>query len=61
LTGVPAEFQRVRLPMQQHIGMPALPVVKVGDRVKVGDLVGEIIRAGMGAPVHASMSGVVRE
>jgi Na+-translocating ferredoxin:NAD+ oxidoreductase RnfC subunit len=46
--------------MRQHIGMPASPVVKAGDRVRVGDLVGEIVTGGMGAPVHASIDGVVR-
>jgi Na+-translocating ferredoxin:NAD+ oxidoreductase RnfC subunit len=61
LTAVSTPFPRVVLPMRQHIGMPASPVVKVGDRVKVGDLVGEIVKGGMGAPIHASIDGVVRE
>lgn len=61
LTDVPrAPFHRVELRMRQHIGMPASPVVAVGDRVRVGDVVGEIIKGGMGAPVHASIDGVVR-
>jgi len=62
LTAVsPSSFSRVELRMSQHIGMPAGPVVKVGDRVKAGDLVGEITKGGLGAPVHASIDGVVRQ
>ena len=50
---------QVRIPMSQHIGAPAEPVVKVGDRVYVGTLIG---KAGgfVSAPVHASVSGTVK-
>lgn len=45
-------------PLSQHIGAPAVPVVKKGDRVMVGTL---LAQAGgfVSAPVHASVSGVV--
>lgn len=49
----------VRLALRQHIGAPAVCVVSVGDRVRAGDLVGEIPEKAMGARVHASVSGVV--
>ncbi len=45
--------------MQQHLGKPALPVVKAGDRVRKGDLIGEIPEGALGARVHASIDGVV--
>lgn len=61
LTLVPTTFTRVQLRLKQHIGAPALPVVKVGDRVRVGDLVGEIPEKGTGARIHASIDGIVRE
>ena len=56
--------QQAALPKQavfmlsQHIGAPAVPVVKKGDRVMVGTVLAE---AGgfVSAPVHASVSGVV--
>ena len=52
------EPDEVVTPMSQHIGAPANPVVKVGDYVKVGQLIGEA--AGfISAPVHASVSGTV--
>ena len=49
---------RVVIPLQQHIGAPAKPLVKKGDRVLVGQKIGD---AGgfMSAPVHASVSGTV--
>ena len=48
----------VTIPMAMHIGKPATPVVKVGDHVDVGTLIGE--QSGrISAPVHASVSGKV--
>ena len=48
----------VVIPMSMHFGAPCTPTVKVGDQVKVGQKIGEI--AGLGAPIHASVSGVVK-
>ena len=48
----------VTLPMSMHIGAPAKPVVKVGDLVKVGTLIGEAGGA-VSAPIHSSVSGKV--
>ncbi|MFN8456173.1 MAG: SLBB domain-containing protein [Anaerolineae bacterium] len=60
LTEALATFKRVTLALQQHIGAPARPVVKVGDRVSLGDVVGELPTGAVGARVHASIAGVVR-
>ena len=49
----------VRIPLRQHIGAPATCVVSAGDRVKKGDLIGEIPENAMGARIHASIGGVV--
>lgn len=52
--------KEVVLPLSQHLGAPAKPIVRVGDRVERGDLIAE--PSGMvSAPVHASVSGVVQE
>ena len=51
--------KRVRIPLKQHIGKAAEAVVKKGDRVKKGQLIGDIERGAMGARVHASIDGVV--
>ena len=50
--------KEVLVPVSQHIGAPASPVVKVGDEVKVGQLIAE--QSGyVSAPVHSSVSGKV--
>ncbi len=48
---------QVVIPMAMHVGAPCKPVVAAGDEVKVGTLIGET--AGLGAPIHASVSGKV--
>ncbi len=50
--------EEVLLPVEQHIGAAATPVVKVGDEVKVGQLVAEAPCA-MSSPIYASVSGKV--
>ncbi|MFI3324827.1 MAG: electron transport complex subunit RsxC [Clostridia bacterium] len=52
--------QTVVIPMSQHIGAPCKPVVKRGDHVYVGQVVGETTGF-VCAPVHASISGKVKE
>jgi Na+-translocating ferredoxin:NAD+ oxidoreductase RnfC subunit len=49
----------VSIPLRQHIGAPAKPVVSVGQQVAVGDLIGEIPQDALGANVHASIAGRV--
>jgi Na+-translocating ferredoxin:NAD+ oxidoreductase RnfC subunit len=61
LTEEVPEFRSVRISLRQHIGLPSRPVVKVGDRVKTGDVIAEIPPGATGAPIHASLDGVVRE
>ncbi|MBL9128017.1 MAG: 4Fe-4S dicluster domain-containing protein, partial [Verrucomicrobiales bacterium] len=50
---------RVLLRWKQHAGVPARPVVRVGDRVEEGQLVGDVAEGALGAHVHASIAGVV--
>ena len=51
----------VTIPLSQHTGAPAKPVVKTGDMVKTGDLIGEIPPGVLGARIHASIDGRVEE
>ena len=53
------QINQVTIPLQQHLGQPAVSVVKTGDRVKKGDLIGEIPEGALGARVHASIDGTV--
>ncbi|MDD7338607.1 MAG: electron transport complex subunit RsxC [Ruminococcus sp.] len=52
------EPQKVVLPMQQHIGAPCTPTVKVGDTVAIGQVIGDSDKF-VSAPIHASVSGKV--
>ena len=49
----------VRVALKQHIGAPAICVAAVGDKVKKGDLIGEIPDKALGARVHASINGKI--
>ncbi len=48
----------VKISMSQHIGAPCKPLVKKGDYVKVGQLLGDT-EAFVSAPIHSSVSGTV--
>ena len=48
---------QVVIPMLQHIGVPCVPLVKVGDKVLRGQKIGD--GDGLCVPVHASVSGTV--
>lgn len=50
--------ERLYLPLRQHAGADALPVVRVGDRVLKGQLIAAAASE-VSAPVHASSSGRV--
>ncbi len=52
------EPDTVVIPLSQHSGAPAKPVVQVGDYVKVGQVIGEPA-AFISAYVHSSVSGTV--
>ncbi len=50
----------VSIPMLQHIGAQCVPCIKAGDTVYRGQVIGKIEK-GLGCPVHASVSGKVKE
>ncbi|MGM9606676.1 MAG: electron transport complex subunit RsxC [Oscillospiraceae bacterium] len=47
----------VVLPMAMHVGAPCKPIVSKGDHVLLGQKIAE--PTGLGAPIHASVSGTV--
>jgi Na+-translocating ferredoxin:NAD+ oxidoreductase RnfC subunit len=53
--------KRVEIPLHQHIGTACLPSVKVGQKVNKGQPIGSLGEGELGAPVHSSISGTVRE
>ncbi|MBI5970900.1 MAG: electron transport complex subunit RsxC [Deltaproteobacteria bacterium] len=50
----------VIIPLQQHAGAPCVPLVKKGDTVVEGQKIGDV-KAFVSAPVHASISGKVKD
>ncbi len=50
--------REVHLPLQQHLGDPAVPIVKKGEIVRRGQKIAEA--AGNGVPLHATISGKVK-
>jgi electron transport complex protein RnfC len=60
VAGLPIEVlplaQHFHVPLQQHIGAPAKPLVKVGQRVRKGDPIARG-QGNISAPVHAPTSG----
>ncbi len=53
--GIPPELV---LPLSQHIGAPATPVVEIGERVLKGQMIAEAVGF-VSVPVHAPTSGTV--
>jgi len=51
--------KKLYIPLQQHIGIAASPVVNVGDRVLKGQLIAEPVGR-ISASLHAPTSGIVR-
>ena len=50
---------QVVIPMSMHIGAPCKPIVAVGDKVTIGQKIGEP-GGFVSAPIHASVSGTVK-
>ncbi len=51
----------VRIPVRQHIGAPSVPCVQVGSKVQAGTLIADIPEKALGAKIHASINGTVKE
>jgi len=52
--------KKVVISMQQHVGAPCEPTVAVGDKVFVGQPIGDC-SAYVSAPIHSSVSGTVKD
>ena len=61
ISDVQVKPESVRIMMSQHVGVPATPVVKVGDKVTVGQVVGRVPDDKLGTHVHASINGTVTD
>lgn len=61
MSDIRLEPQDVHIMLSQHVGAPAQPIVRAGDRVTVGQMIGRIPEDALGAAVHASIGGEVTE
>lgn len=52
---------KTTLLLRQHIGASAIPCVQQGERVVRGQCVADVPSGALGAPVHASIDGIVSE
>src|SRR5512135_2477706 len=50
--------KKLFVPLQQHIGAPATPVVNIGDKVLKGQLIA-VAQGAVSSSIHAPTSGVV--
>lgn len=60
LSTLKVEPNTVSIPLQQHIGAPPIPIVREGDKLRVGDLLAKADETQLSVPVHASINGTVR-
>jgi len=59
-TLLPAAGSEIIIPLIQHIGAPCGPLVEKGQKVLLGEKIGDS-GAHVSAPVHSSVSGVVKD
>lgn len=48
-----------KFPLKMHVGAPCKPIVNIGDIVKRGQCIA--VPEGLGAKIHASVSGIIKE
>lgn len=59
LRPLPRELTRLVLPLKQSAGSPVAPSVRAGQRVQMGDVLGEPASGALGATLHAPMAALV--
>ena len=57
----PINAKEVDIKLVQNIGSPAIPVVKVNDYVRIGDLIARYDDSSMSVNLHASIDGTITE
>lgn len=61
LKGTPVAVNYAKIPLSQHIGAPAKPVVAVGDLVKEGQLIAAAADKALSVNIHASLKGEITQ
>ncbi len=57
----PINAKEVDIKLVQNIGSPAIPVVKINDHVKIGDLIARYNDSSMSVNLHSSIDGTITE
>lgn len=55
------KVNEAKVSLNQHIGSPCVPIVRVGDRVQEGQIIGTVDEAQLGVPIHASIRGRIEQ
>jgi len=55
------DIKEVKILTKQHVGTPSTVIKKAGDRVVAGDLIAKNEEGKLGANIHASIDGVIKE
>ncbi|NCB92286.1 MAG: NADH-quinone oxidoreductase subunit J [Clostridia bacterium] len=55
-----AEVKKVSINLSQHIGAPAQPIVTIGDKVVIGQMIAKPAQ-GLSVAIHASIAGMVTD
>lgn len=61
MTDIKVNVKSVAIPLSQHIGLPATPVVHIGDKVFKGDLLGKVEDNKLGSNIHSSVDGIIKD
>ncbi|CAH2213942.1 4Fe-4S dicluster domain-containing protein [Tepidibacter aestuarii] len=61
MTEVEVKPELVHISTRQHVGVPAVPIVSIGDHVEIGQQIGKIPEDSLGATIHTSISGNIVE
>lgn len=51
--------KRVIISLHPHMGSSPVPIVKIGDKVTIGDVIANVPSDALGVPAHASITGTV--
>lgn len=60
-TTLDVKVEKVKIPLKMHIGVAAEPIVKVNERVTMGQKIAKIPEGKLGAVIHASISGKITD
>lgn len=55
------EAKSVKIMLSQHVGVPAIPVVSIGDKVSLGQVIAKAAEGKLSVNIHSSIDGIVED